>query len=137
MSNDLAVKLKQLTSSMKQMSDYLNEKILRLTKPLNYLISENDFKSNGFLNEEIEKLILETDENFNIKRFPKYDGKSDDTSRINRCIKVSNGKTLRIIGGMYDKGSTPNYTEYSGNSGDVKVIGTLGFSNLPDWIVKI
>ena len=54
MSNDLAVKLKQLSSSIKQMSDYLNEKILRLTKPLNYLISENDFKSNGFLNEEID-----------------------------------------------------------------------------------
>ena len=54
MSNESAVKLKQLTSSMKQMSDYLNEKILRLTKPLNYSISENDFKSNGFLNEEIE-----------------------------------------------------------------------------------
>ena len=52
-------------------------------------------------------------------------------------INNSNGKTLRIIGGMYDKGSTPNYTEYSGNSGDVKVIGALGFSNLPDWIVKI
>ena len=75
MSNDLAVKKSQLTSSIKQMSDYLNEKIEDNTSQLNDI----------------------ADESIKLSNFPRTSGDIADSERIQRAIDKANTNGINNI----------------------------------------